>query len=86
NLQKISVDKFNSKKGKTMQSLQEINTSGMLKTYRVNTTRTVRDLLKELKLESKTFVVLANGKKVGLNNKIDEGSEITILPKIAGGF
>ncbi|MHA1775212.1 MAG: MoaD/ThiS family protein [Promethearchaeota archaeon] len=69
-----------------MQSLQEINTSGMLKTYRVNTTRTVRDLLKELKLESKTFVVLANGKKVGLNNKIDEGSEITILPKIAGGF
>lgn len=57
----------------------------MLKTYRVNTTRTVRDLLKELKLESKTFVVLANGKKVDLDNKLEEGSEITILPKIAGG-
>ncbi|MCF2140013.1 MAG: MoaD/ThiS family protein [Candidatus Lokiarchaeota archaeon] len=69
-----------------MQSLQEINTIGTLKTYRVQTTRTVRELLKDLKLESKVFVVLANGKKVSLDNVIEQGSEITILPKIAGGF
>ena len=68
-----------------MQSLQEITTTGSLKTYRVNMTRTVGDLLKELKLESKYFAILANGKKVGLNDQIEEGAEITILPKIAGG-
>ncbi len=68
-----------------MQSLQEISTTGTLKTYRVNTTRNVADLLKELKLESKFFAILADGKKVGLEDKIEEGSEITILPKIAGG-
>lgn len=68
-----------------MQSLQEISTTGTLKTYRVNTTRNVADLLKELKLESKFFAILADGKKVGLDDKIEEGSEITILPKIAGG-
>jgi sulfur carrier protein ThiS len=69
-----------------MQSLQEISTSGSLKTYRVNTTRTVADLLKELKLESKFFAILADGKKVSLEDKIEEGTEFTILPKIAGGF
>lgn len=68
-----------------MQSLQEISTTGSLKTYRVKNAHTVEDLLKELKLESKFFAVLANGKKVGLNNMIEEGAEITILPKIAGG-
>ena len=68
-----------------MQSLQEISTTGTLKTYRVNTTRNVADLLKELNLESKFFAILADGKKVGLEDKIEEGSEITILPKIAGG-
>ncbi|UYP44929.1 hypothetical protein NEF87_001214 [Candidatus Lokiarchaeum ossiferum] len=69
-----------------MQSLQEISTTGTLKTYRVNTTRNVADLLKELKLESKFFAILADGKKVDLDDKIEEGSEITILPKIAGGY
>ena len=68
-----------------MQSLQEITNTGSLKIYRVNVARTVADLLKELKLESKYFAILADGKKVGINDKIDEGSEITILPKIAGG-
>ena len=69
-----------------MQSTQEISTTGSLKTYRVNVARTVGDLLKDLKLESKYFAILANGKKVGsLDDKIDEGTEITILPRIAGG-
>lgn len=68
-----------------MQSLQEISTAGNLKTYRVNASRTVGDLLKELKLQSKYFAILADGKKVGENDVIKEGSEIVILPKIAGG-
>lgn len=68
-----------------MESLQEISTSSSLKTYRVKTSRTVGDLLKELKLQTKYFVILADGKKVGEDDIIKEGSEITILPKIAGG-
>lgn len=68
-----------------MQSTQEITSTGSLKTYRVNMARTVGDLLKDLKLESKYFAILANGKKVELNDRIEPGSEITILPKIAGG-
>ncbi|MHA1520020.1 MAG: MoaD/ThiS family protein [Promethearchaeota archaeon] len=68
-----------------MQSLQEISSTGSLKTYRVKNARTVADLLKELKLETKFFAILVNGKRVSLENMIDEGSEITILPKIAGG-
>ncbi len=69
-----------------MQSLQEISTAGSLKTYRVNTSRTVGDLLNELKLQSKYFAILADGKKVGEKDIIKEGSEIVILPKIAGGY
>jgi len=68
-----------------MQSTQEITSTGSLKTYRVNMARTVGDLLNDLKLESKYFAILANGKKVELNDLIEDGSEITILPKIAGG-
>ncbi len=68
-----------------MEYLQEISITGSVKSYRVMSERTVADLLKDLKLESKFFAILANGKKVELNDHIDEGSEITILPKIAGG-
>ena len=68
-----------------MQSTQEITSTGSLKIYRVKMARTVGDLLKDLKLESKYFAILANGKKVELNDRIEEGSEITILPKMAGG-
>ncbi|MHA1620491.1 MAG: MoaD/ThiS family protein [Promethearchaeota archaeon] len=69
-----------------MQSTQEITSTGSLKTYRVKVARTVGDLLKDLKLESKYFAILADGKKVGsLDEIIENGSEITILPKIAGG-
>jgi sulfur carrier protein ThiS len=67
-------------------SLKEIQTTGSLKTYRVKTSRTVGDLLTELKLETKFFAILADGKKVGLEDKIDSGAEITILPRIAGGM
>ncbi len=69
-----------------MQFLDEISTTGSLKTYKVKESRTVADLLGDIGLESKFFAILADGKKVGLNDKIDEGQEITILPKIAGGM
>lgn len=69
-----------------MQSLEEIQTTGTLKTYLVKSEKTVSELLKELNLESKFFAVLANGKRVKLTDKISENSEIVILPKIAGGL
>ena len=68
-----------------MNFLQEIQTTGSLKTYKVNAQKNVSDLLTELKLETKFFAILADGKKVGLDDTIEEGAEITILPRIAGG-
>jgi len=68
-----------------VEHLQKLQSTGSLKSYRVKTSRTVEDLLKDLKLESKFFAILVDGKKVDLNDRIDEGSEITILPRIAGG-
>ena len=67
------------------QNLQKLQSTGSLKSYRVKATRNVSDLLKDLKLESKFFAILVNGKKVDLNDTIEEGSEIVILPRIAGG-
>ena len=69
-----------------MQNLQEIQTTGSLKSYKVVARKTVADLLGELKLEAKFFAILADGKKVKLTDTLDEGAEITILPKIAGGI
>ena len=67
------------------QNLQKLQSTGSLKSYRVKTSRTVSDLLKDLKLESKFFAILVNGKKVDLNDTIEANSEIVILPRIAGG-
>lgn len=69
-----------------MENLTKLQSTGSLKSYRVKTSRTVTDLLKDLKLESKFFAILVDGKKVDLNDKIEEGSDIVILPRIAGGF
>ena len=68
-----------------MESLQELQSTSALKSYKVTKAKTVADLLAELKLESKFFAILANGKKVNLGDVIEEGAELTILPKIAGG-
>ena len=57
-----------------------------IKSYKVvSNTTTVRELLRELKLEQKFFAILVNGKRVDLDSVIEKGSEIVILPKIAGG-
>jgi len=68
-----------------MEHLTKLQSTGSLKSYRVKTSRTVSDLLKDLRLESKFFAILVNGKKVDLNDTIEENSEIVILPRIAGG-
>ncbi|QEE17502.1 MoaD/ThiS family protein [Promethearchaeum syntrophicum] len=68
-----------------MEHLTKLQSTGSLKSYRVKTSRTVADLLKDLKLESKFFAILVNGKKVNLNDTVEEGNDITILPRIAGG-
>ena len=39
-----------------------------------------------MNLESKYFAILADGKKVSPEDTLKEGAEITILPKIAGGY
>lgn len=71
-----------------MQHLEQIErlteTSSMTK-YMVKTAFTVREVLEKLDLEQKYFAVLVNGRKAGLDEQIKEGSEIIILPKIAGG-
>ena len=68
-----------------MENLQKLQPTGSLKSYRVKSSRTVADLLKDLSLESKFFAILVNGKKVDLNDKVEAGSDIVILPRIAGG-
>ncbi len=70
---------------KLEQSFEEVIDVGSLKTFHAKRERKVSDLLDELKLNGKFFAILVNGKKVGLNDIIEEGSSIVLLPKIAGG-
>jgi len=63
----------------------EIIPNNMLSAYSVPQSMTVKDILRQLQLEEKIFVVLMNGKRVKLDDQIERGSEIIILPKIAGG-
>jgi sulfur carrier protein ThiS len=57
-----------------------------IKSYTVvNSATTVKDLLRELKLEDKFFAILVDGKRVPLDTVVEKGSEVLILPKIAGG-
>ena len=58
---------------------------GVLKEFKIEKEQKVSDLLKELNLNDKFFAILVNGKKASLNDKVEEGSDIVILPRIAGG-
>jgi sulfur carrier protein ThiS len=51
----------------------------------ITKTRTVADLLKELKLEDAFLAVLVDGEKADVKDELKEGQKIIILPKIAGG-
>jgi len=68
-----------------MESLQKITTAGSLHTYRVQVAKELAELLQEIRLESKVFTVLVDGKKADLASIVPKDAEITILPKIAGG-
>lgn len=58
---------------------------GVLTEFKIQKEQLVSDLLKELNLNDKFFAILVNGKKASINDKIEEGSDIVILPRIAGG-
>ncbi|MDO8122828.1 MAG: MoaD/ThiS family protein [Candidatus Hermodarchaeota archaeon] len=52
---------------------------------RLTKSKTVRELLKELGLLHRHFVVLVDGKRVSLEDAIEEGQRVIVLPIIAGG-
>ncbi len=45
----------------------------------------VAALLQELGLEEEFFAVIVNGRKASLNEEIEKGAKIIVLPKIKGG-
>lgn len=47
--------------------------------------KTVRTLLKDLGLLHRHFVVLVDGKRAHLDEEINEGQRVIVLPIIAGG-
>ncbi|MHA2315322.1 MAG: MoaD/ThiS family protein [Candidatus Hermodarchaeia archaeon] len=52
---------------------------------RLTKSKTVRELLKELGLLHRHFVVLVDGKRALLEDAIEEGQRVIVLPIIAGG-
>lgn len=52
---------------------------------RLTKSKTVRALLKELGLLHRHFVVLVDGKRALLDDDIEEGQRVIVLPIIAGG-
>jgi sulfur carrier protein ThiS len=67
-------------------TIQKLTETSSITTYQINKDQTVGEILRELNLEQRYFAVLVNGRKVNLSDSIEKGSEIVILPKIAGGF
>jgi len=66
-----------------------VSLSGVQKTVRPTTVvvterKTVADLLQELDL-SKDHVVLSGGRRLGLDEIVDEDDTVVILPLITGG-
>jgi sulfur carrier protein ThiS len=63
--------------------IQEV---GNLKVLKSETAKTYRELLKEMKLDDKYFVLLVNKKRVtDLSKKYNSCDTVVLLPKIAGG-
>lgn len=59
---------------------------GSLRTYKIKKIATLKDVLKELKMEGKYFIAIVDGKKVNSDYQLKENEELIILPKIAGGI
>ena len=68
-----------------MKQISELLDTGLYETFSPERSMTVADLLKELNLEGKFFGILVDGKKADPDTKINEKSEVVILPHIAGG-
>lgn len=68
-----------------MKQISDLLETGLYETFTPEKTMTVADLLKELNLEGKYFGILVDGKKADPETKINEKSEVIILPHIAGG-
>ena len=68
-----------------MQIVEKVNETSSMAVYRIKNRQTVENVLASLNLEAKFFAVLVNGRKVDLKDSINEGDEILVLPKIAGG-
>ena len=62
-----------------------IEGNSTLRSYQITQPMTVKEFLQKLQLQASFFAILVNGKRVQLTDKLEIGSEITILPKIAGG-
>ncbi|MFX0167727.1 MAG: MoaD/ThiS family protein [Candidatus Hodarchaeota archaeon] len=65
--------------------LMEITQNGGFAEIRLAKTKTVRELLKELGLLHRHFVVLVDGKRAEFSEEIKEGQSVIVLPVIAGG-
>jgi sulfur carrier protein ThiS len=68
-----------------MKQINELLETGLYETFSPERSMTVADLLIELNLEGKYFGILVDGKKAVPETKINEKSEVIILPHIAGG-
>ncbi|MFX0080472.1 MAG: MoaD/ThiS family protein [Candidatus Hodarchaeota archaeon] len=68
-----------------MKQINELLDTGLYETFSPERSMTIGDLLKELNLEGKFFGILVDGKKADPETKINEKSEVIILPHIAGG-
>lgn len=63
----------------------EFSLNSVIAEIHVSKTKTVRNLLKDLGLLHRHFVVLVDGKRAHLDEEIDEGQRVIVLPIIAGG-
>jgi sulfur carrier protein ThiS len=63
-----------------MKQISELLDTGLYETFSPERSMTVADLLKELNLEGKFFGILVDGKKADPETKINENSEVVILP------
>jgi len=68
-----------------VKQISDLLETGLYETFTPEKTMIVADLLKELNLEGKFFGILVDGKKADPETKINEKSEVIILPHIAGG-
>jgi molybdopterin converting factor small subunit len=68
-----------------LEHLEKVTETSSMMTYKLRKAQTVMDILQKLHLAHNYFTILVNGKRAAMDEEIKEGTEILILPKIAGG-